>query len=146
MNHYILFYNVSLISKKFSLYFDIKLHIFYFILNHYSQIIINKWYNFIFIHSINLSKHIISIPIISHVSYNPFNVINFYDCNSKYLLFVIKLCIKFFKFNISYNPLWLNFIKCVFNGIFLTNLPYTHNYYYIKYYINILFNKIYLHY
>ena len=146
MNHYTLFYNVSLISKKFSLNFDIKTLIIHFILNKYSQIIINQWYNYIFIHNINLCNHIISIPIHTYINYNPFSIVKFYDCNSNYLLFVIKLCIKHFRFNISYNSWWLSFLTYVFNGIFLTIPPYSYNFFSIKYYITILFDKIYFHY
>lgn len=99
---------------------DIILRIHSFSINHFAQIIINKWFSFIQIHNTNLCYIANRIPILQN--YTIFgDTILYYNLKDKNLYFTLSICNKYIKPSISDIDWWSSFIQYAFNGLIFCN-------------------------
>lgn len=110
------------ISKLFKLPSDITHLIYFYIINNSAQIIIDKWYSFIYIHNTNLCYIVNKIPILQDLNSSG-NLITYYNLHDKKLSITLSICAKYIKYSISDKTWWSNFIENGFNGI-----NFIHNY------------------
>jgi hypothetical protein len=104
------------ISKLYNLPSDIIHIINFYIINNSAQLIINKWYSYIFIHNTNLCYIINKIPVLNKSTLfgHIISYYNLYDINFNIAL---SICAKYIKPSISDKTWWYYIIQTGFNGL-----------------------------
>jgi len=111
------------ISKFYNLPSDIIHIINFYVINNSAQLIINKWYSYIFIHNINLCNIINKIPVLTQTNFlgHIISYYNLYDINFNIAL---SICAKFIKPSISDKTWWYYIIQKGFNGLIFVDNHY----------------------
>ncbi len=110
-------FSIICVSNKFNIPLDISKYIYYIFKNCSSQIIISKWFNYIYFHSTYLCESINNLPVSYNV--NKYNQrIFYYDLNNYRILHTFFLCSRLFKPNISDHSWWSKIWKRVLNGFY----------------------------
>ena len=108
------------VSNNFKLSTDITQIIYFYIINSFTQCIIDKWYSFINIHNTNLCYLVNKINLLQ--GYTLFgDTISYYDLHDKKLNITLSICAKYIKPSISDKNWWRNFIQYGFNGLIFIN-------------------------
>ena len=109
-------FTLILICKQYSIPNDIILHINSYIVNHYAQTIINYWYDYVMIHSINPCFIINKLK--KYINYDQHNMpYYYYDLYDKNIGITFNICHKYINFNISSIDWWCNHLSYAFKGI-----------------------------
>lgn len=115
------------ISKFFNLPSELTKYIYFYIINNSTQLIINKWYSYIFIHNTNLCYIANKIPLLQgHSIFG--NTITYYDLQDKNFYITLSICTKYIKPSISDKDWWLNFAQNGYNGLSFINNNNNNNY------------------
>lgn len=108
------------IGELFNLPSDITKYIYFYIIHNSAQLIINKWYSYVYIHNTNLCYIANRIPILlGHTLFG--DTITYYDLNDKNYYITLSICAKYLKPSISDKDWWRNFAQNGFNGLIFVN-------------------------
>lgn len=108
------------IGELFNLPSDITKYIYFYIIHYSAQLIINKWYSYVYIHNTNLCYIANRIPILlGHTLFG--DTITYYDLNDKNYYITLSICAKYLKPSISDKDWWRNFAQNGFNGLIFVN-------------------------
>jgi len=100
--------SIKNISNFFFIPNDISIFIYKLFINKSATIIQKKWFDYVIIHNTNLCYIINQLKVI-RVSNTDFTIVNYYyNLNDISVLHSFKICLKYFKLNISDRSWWLN--------------------------------------
>lgn len=105
LDYYISIKNIS------NFYFipnDISNFIYKLFINKSASIIQKKWFDYVIIHNTNLCNIINQLKVFNVSSNNITMVNNYYNLKDICVLYSFKICLKYFKLNISDRSWWLN--------------------------------------
>lgn len=102
------FISILNISNFYNIPIDISNFIYKLFISKSANIIINKWFDYVVIHNSNLCNIINQLNIIRITNSNFTIVDHYYNLNDINVLYSFKICLKYFKPNISDKSWWLN--------------------------------------
>jgi len=137
-------YIISIINicSFYNIPIDISKFIYKLFINKSASIIQNKWFNYIIIHNTNLCYIINQLNIYRICNFN-FSILNYYyNLNDINVLYSFKICIKYFKPNISDKVWWLNKLDILNQSLSYYSYNTINNelYYKYKYIYFLLYN------
>ena len=105
------------VSKLYKLSYDITHLIYYYIINNSAQLIIDKWYSYVYIHNINLCTMANKITLLQGHTFTG-DTIFYYNLHDKNLYNTLYTCSKYIKPYICSKYWWLHFIQNCYNGLY----------------------------
>lgn len=116
MIHTSLLIPILRIAKFFNLPSDIAHSIYFKIIHNSVQLIINKWYSYVYIHNTNLCYIANRIPLIKYHTFFG-DTITYYDLYDKNFNITLSICAKYIKPTISDKNWWCKFAQNGLNGL-----------------------------
>lgn len=131
------------ISNFYYIPIDISNFIYKLFINKSVSIIQNKWFDYVIIHNTNLCYIINQLKVL-RVSNANFTIVNYYfNLNNINVLHSFKICLKYFKINISDRSWWLNKLYILNQSLLYDCFNISNELYFQYTYIySLFFNKL----